>query len=166
MTTARCTGLFAIALSFVLTSGIALAQEKKEDPASGLKTMLQWTGKTGMPNLEGLIKPEKMGVLTDNQMNVTDNMPQLLANNEVEVEPFSENQAPTANNNAAMSGNRAELFSRINLLSNLKFLSNIEIELEINVKKSGNKGVDAKAKKGKGKKKKVGKAGAKKSKKR
>jgi hypothetical protein len=164
MTTPRCAGLFVIALSIVLSSGVAFTQEKKEDPASGLKTMLQWTGKAGMPNLEGLIKPEKMGALTDNQMNVTDNMPQLLANNE--VEPFSENRAPTANNNAAMSGNRAELFSRINLLSNLKFLSDIEIELEINIEKSGNKGVDAKAKKGKGRKKKVGRAGAKKAKKR
>ncbi len=161
MNTTRLSLLPLTLLAIALFAGAAAAADQQADAAesrpkaSGVTRMLHAVGKPAMPNLAGLIKPEKMGVLTDNQCRITDNAPHLLADNETEVELLSGNRAEILSGNEVplLSGNTAELWSRIRLLSGIKVFSDIQVDVHINVQNSGNRGADRKAKRSAGEKK-------------
>jgi hypothetical protein len=67
--------------------------------------LLELVGSPTFPSLSGLIQPEKMGMLTDNQDNLSDNR--------VEVDLFSDNQ--------------------VQILSDFQFLSGISVNVTINL---------------------------------
>ena len=137
MKSTKRAGVLASILTIAVLTGIAQAEDEKP-ASSGLEKMVQWATKPGIPSLDGLIRPESMEALSGNEM---------------VCKPFSENTAPTANNNSALSDNRAELISRNRLLSGIKFLSDININININIQNSGNDGVALHPKQDKGKKK-------------
>jgi hypothetical protein len=68
------------------------ATKDAKPEAAGVSSLLGMFSKSSLPSLEGLIKPDKMGVLTDNQCRVTDNEPHLLSGNKATVKLASDNQ--------------------------------------------------------------------------
>lgn len=97
----------------------------------GLTGLLDVVGK--LPNLSGLIQPEKMGLLTDNQYRVQDNQAKLLSENEADV--------------SLLSGNVTKLAPSIRILSGLS------VDVRIVVRSGDGKAASPKAAKGHGKKK-------------
>ena len=137
--------LFACVLVSSVASGIAAepAAETKEAPPKA-STLGALFGGRAMPSLSGLIKPEKMGLLTDNQ--IQGNAPHLLSDNEAEI----------ASENEMFSSNLIASPIQLQLLSGFKLFSDlVNIDVNINVSNSGNEGVAAPnvASKAKGKKK-------------
>ena len=128
MNTTRLYLLPLTLLAIALFAGAAAAADQKADAAeirpkaNGLTSVLHAVGKPVMPNLAGLIQPEKIGMLTDNQCRIADNAPHLLSDNEADVELLSDNNAEILSGNEVplLSGNTVELLSRIRLLSGIK----------------------------------------------
>jgi hypothetical protein len=106
--------------------------QAKQPRLSGLSAMLDAVGK--MPDLSGLIKPEKMGLLTENECEVEDN----------EVHLLSDNEGDALSNNT------------IKVVSPLRILSGITVNVQINIP-----GKTAKAKKANHKSRKKNKTGRK-----
>lgn len=135
------TGLTDLALlgtlmSALFVTGTAAAEKEAVSQnvvpaAGGLTGLFDAVGK--LPSLSGLIKPEKMGLLADNQCRVHDNQAQLLSENKTDVN--------------LMSGNVA------NVLSGIHFLSDISVEVHITVRNDNGKASSLKAGKGPGKSK-------------
>jgi hypothetical protein len=84
-----------------------------ETKASGLSGVLDALSGLPMPSLAGLIKPEKMGLLADNQCKVSNNKTHLLSDNEANVDLLAENE--------------------IHVLSDIRLLSGITINVRITV---------------------------------
>jgi hypothetical protein len=109
--------LTGIALAFV-ASGV-FAADAPAGPASGdaslggLPQLLGALKDIPIPSLNGLIQPEKMGVLTDNTCRVSDNQPRLMSDNTAERD--------------FQSGNSLEV------LSNYRLLSDITVSVEVHV---------------------------------
>jgi hypothetical protein len=107
----RLTSLLPLtALGVVLVAGeLAAAGDEpvtKSDKAKD-EGLLGWIGavsRVPMPNLSGLITPEKMGLLTDNQCRIRDNEAHLLSDNETEVNVLSGNKVSTLSGNRLLSG--------------------------------------------------------------
>ena len=131
MTSLRTLGLSGAGLTLLLLAGAATAAETKSTTQAGQPGAAAWAdlvrvvGQLPMPNLSGLIKPEKMGVLTDNQCRVQDNKTKLLSDNQTDVD----------------------------LLSGLHILSDISVDVHITVTYGDRRPPAEKAKKSKGKKK-------------
>jgi len=68
-------------------------------------------GEVQIPSLAGLIQPERMGVLTDNECRVEDNQPHLLSDNRADRDFLSGNQ--------------------VNILSGLHLLSDITVTIQV-----------------------------------
>lgn len=106
-----------VGLGLVLFAGeLAPAGEKpvkesREPNDDGLSGLIGAISRVPMPNLSGLITPEKMGLLTDNQCKIRDNEAHLLSDNEADV--------------ALLSGNEVRILSDVNLLSG--FTINVHI---------------------------------------
>jgi len=102
----------------------------KPAPSHGADMAAQWLSilaSTAAPNLEGLIKPEEMDMLSDNLWKAAGNIAKFVADNrgnETILQPLSENSAEL------FSGNKAKLDvdnnQKANLLSN-----NPESEIEV-----------------------------------
>ena len=112
------------------SAGAAETTAKKTgEPASGgLLGALGAMSNAPLPILSGLIKPEKMGLLTDNPATLKDNETHLLSDNDTEVELQAEN--------------------KVNILSGIQLFSGIKVTVQINVSDNGSKA--AKARKGAG----------------
>ena len=85
--------IIGIVLLFVHSPAVAddAAPREKVNPESvGLSRLLDVVSKSSLPSLSGLIQPEKMGVLTDNQCRIKDNQPHLLSDNEATVKLMSD----------------------------------------------------------------------------
>ncbi len=99
-----------------LSAGTLWAQEKPKPQtppqASPLAGLLEVLRVTGLPNLSGLIQPEKMGVLSDNPLTVRDNP--------VDVDIDMN----------VLSGNEA------NVLSDIRILSGITVNVQIHIHSS------------------------------
>ena len=92
------TGLAAAWLAAGTVSAGEPAKAKVgESQAGGLADLLEIIGKPTFPSLSGLIRPEKMGILTDNPCQIREN--------EVEAE--------------LMSGNQTRILSGIHILSGI-----------------------------------------------
>jgi hypothetical protein len=94
-----------------LPASILWAQEKPKpqtpSQASPLASLVEVLRVTGFPNLSGLIQPEKMGVLSDNPLTVQDNPVDFDVN--------------------VLSGNQT------NVLSGIRILSGITVNVEIHI---------------------------------
>jgi hypothetical protein len=80
--------------------------ESRPGDAGPVSPWLSILGSAGMPSLEGLIKPENMGLLTDNLCEIADNAAEFLAgnrDNRTILKPFSDNAAEL------LSGNETEV---------------------------------------------------------
>ena len=126
-TTALSLLLLALSASGTLAADEEPSAQTKQPRASGLSAMLNAVGKSPMPSLSGLIQPEKMGLLTDNECEVEDNEVHLLSDNEGDV--------------AALSNNK------INVRPRIRILSGITVNVQIKIPGDGN---ERKAKKAKG----------------
>jgi hypothetical protein len=124
----------------------AIAAEPESASKASIPSTAAWAGLFDvagkLPSLSGLIRPEKMGVLTDNQVRVHDNEPKLLSDNDAELN--------------LLSGNV------VHLLSDLHFLSGISINVQVNVPSGDSKAPSAEASQrhGKSKARQAGKHGA------
>ena len=125
MRTRRILLLSLVGMGLVLLAGGAWAAEgepakaAREPRAGGLSSLLGALGELQIPSLSGLIQPERMGVLTDNQCRITDNQPHLLSDNEADRDFLSGNQ--------------------VNILSGLHLLSDITVTVQITVQDSDSK---------------------------
>jgi ribosomal protein S13 len=127
----RTTAL-SLLLPALLAGGTFAADDQSSAPTrqprlSGLSAMLDAVGKSQVPSLSGLIQPEKMGLLTDNECEVEDNEVHLLSDNEGDVDVLSNNE--------------------VNVLSGIRILSGITLNVKITIPGDGKK---TKAKKAKG----------------
>ncbi len=105
--------------------------EARESTGDGISTLLGAFGGLPMPNLSGLIQPEKMGMLTDNQCEIRDNQAHLLSDNETDV--------------TALSGNK------VSILSGLRLFSGFTINVHVTIDERDGKA--SKSKKGDGRRK-------------
>ena len=107
-------GLVLLATGAVAAENESAAKDG-EPKTKGLAGLFEGAGKLQMPSLAGLIKPEKMGLLADNQcqVQVKDNAPKLLSDNQPEMN--------------LLSGNEASFLSRIHILSDLSVNVHITI---------------------------------------
>ncbi len=87
------------------TAGDKPVKESYESKDDGLPGLISAVSRLPMPNLSGLIKPEKMGLLTDNQCRIQDNEAHLLSDNETDV--------------TLLSGNKVSILSGVRLLSGI-----------------------------------------------
>jgi len=75
--------LTSLAIGFLVAAAAAADPPpdgaETQPKANGLTSILHAVGKPVMPDLTGLIKPEKMGMLTDNQCRISDNALHLLS---------------------------------------------------------------------------------------
>lgn len=111
-------------LLLLLARGASAAESETpkaagEPKTGGLPSLLGALGSLQIPSLSGLIQPERMGVLTDNQCRITDNQPHLLSDNQADRDSLSGNQ--------------------VNILSGLHLLSDITVTVQITVGDSGSK---------------------------
>lgn len=109
--------LTGIALA-ILASGVFAADAPSapaggEMPLGGLPQLLGALKDIPIPSLNGLIQPEKMGLLTDNTCRVSDNQPRLM----------SENRA----------GRDFQSGNSLDVLSNYRLLSDITVTVEVHV---------------------------------
>jgi hypothetical protein len=114
---------------FLLVGGVWAAESEPakatgEPKAGGLSSLLGALGEVQIPSLSGLIQPERMGVLTDNQCRVEDNQPHLLSDNKADRDFLSGNQ--------------------VNILSGLHLLSDITVTVQVTVGASDRKAAKAK----------------------
>ena len=84
-------GLVLLACTVTVADDQSTTRTAKPE-AAGISGLLDLFGKSSLPSLSGLIKPEKMGVLTDNQCRIKDNEPHLLSDNEATVKLASDIQ--------------------------------------------------------------------------
>jgi hypothetical protein len=77
--------LMPVGLALAVTLGdVARADDPAEEKVSkpdskGLSTLLGFIGNRSLPSLDGLIRPEKMGLLTDNQLHAEGNDVRILS---------------------------------------------------------------------------------------
>jgi hypothetical protein len=105
-------------------------------------------------NLDSLIKPDRMGLLTDLFRLFTDNTMKCLSSNKgnrLELKPLSENEAEllSGNETELLSDNETKLLSdnrpqvlngnSVKVASDVHLFSNINLNININVQNSGNK---------------------------
>jgi hypothetical protein len=111
--------LALVSVGFILLVGEAgaaagePAKSAGEPKAGGLSSLLGALGEVQIPSLSGLIQPERMGVLTDNECRIEDNQPHLLSDNRADRDFLSGNQ--------------------INVLSGLHLLSDITVTVQVTV---------------------------------
>ena len=108
----------------LLTGNLATAadefpKQSHESKDDGLAGLIDAVGRFPIPSLSGLITPEKMGLLTDNQCRVRDNEVHLLSDNESDI--------------ALLSGNE------VNVLSGLRLLSGLAINVHVTMDRSDTK---------------------------
>lgn len=84
-------GLALLACTVAVADDQSTTRTAKPE-AAGISSLLDIFSKSSLPSLSGLIKPEKMGVLTDNQCRIKDNEPHLLSDNEATVKLASDIQ--------------------------------------------------------------------------
>jgi hypothetical protein len=116
----------ALSLLLVAVSAGATFAADDQTPAqavqprpSGLSALLGAVSKSQMPSLSGLIQPEKMGLLTDNECDVEDNQVHLLSDNDGDVNSLSNN--------------------KISFLPRLSILSGITVNVQIKISGDGKK---------------------------
>jgi hypothetical protein len=126
-TTALTLLLLALSAGGTLAADDNPSAQAKQPRLGGLSAMLDAVGKAQMPSLSGLIQPEKMGLLTDNECEVEDNEVHLLSDNEGDVEALSNNE--------------------IKVLPRIRILSGITVNVQLNFPGDGKK---AKTKNAKG----------------
>ena len=108
-------GVMLTGLAWALpSSGTASAAESASAPSGehktgGLGDLLKFGGSSTFPGLSGLIRPEKMGILTDNPFQVKEN--------DIDMD--------------LMSGNQTQL------LSGIHFLSDISVNVHVTVQVGG-----------------------------
>ncbi|MCU0978274.1 MAG: hypothetical protein MUF25_03795 [Pirellulaceae bacterium] len=100
------------------------AKSAGEPKAGGLASLLGALGEVQIPSLSGLIQPERMGVLTDNECRIEDNQPHLLSDNQADRDFLSGNQ--------------------VNVLSGLHLLSDITVTVQVTVGDGDRKAAKAK----------------------
>ncbi len=105
-------GLLPLACGTHAAEGAATSKETPKKPAA-FGALLNTLADFPLPSLAGLIQPEKMGVLTDNQCRISDS----------EAHRLSDNRA----GRDQLSGNSA------NLLSNLHLLSDIAVNVHVTI---------------------------------
>ena len=113
---------------------------ESKDAGSGLDKLARKVGLSmlpAVPSLDGLIRPEKMGLLGDIRTLVRDNVANVGSGNEATVD--------------VLSGNEADLRAEVSILSGLT------VHLNITVQIGGEKKGQAKARKQRGKSKRAGK---------
>ena len=126
----RLASSLLLGLGFVLlTSDLAAAadelpQQSHESKNDGLSGLIDAVGRIPMRSLSGLISPEKMGMLTDNQCQIRDNEAHLLSDNEADIALFSGND--------------------IRLLSGVRLLSGLTINLHVTIDRREEKAAEAK----------------------
>ena len=122
--------LSLVSLGVILLVGEAGAAESEpakatgEPKKDGLSSLLGALGSVQIPSLSGLIQPERMGVLTDNECRIEDNQPHLLSDNEADRDFLSGNQ--------------------VNILSGLHLLSDITVTVQVTVGDGDRKAAKAK----------------------
>lgn len=113
--------------TLVMLTNVVFAAECPAKPAAkeprpgGLGSLLGALGDIQIPSLAGLIQPEKMGMFSDNPIEVSDNETHMLSDNQTHV--LSDNEA----DRDFLSGNL------VNVLSNLRFFSDIQVTVKITV---------------------------------
>jgi hypothetical protein len=85
------------------TAGDEPVKESSESKDDGLSNLISTVAGLPIPSLSGLIKPEKMGILTDNESVIRDNEAHLLSDNVTDV--------------SLLSGNKVGILSHVRLLS-------------------------------------------------
>ncbi|MCH5376845.1 MAG: hypothetical protein JJ992_22995 [Planctomycetes bacterium] len=128
MTPNRIHNLSFVVMSWAIIACVpAFAGEPKENAGasstSGLAQLLDLVGSKSFPSLSGLIQPERMGLLTDNECQMKDN--------EADLD--------------LLSGNN------VSVLSNLHILSGITVTVNIHVDGNGKGPCDLAANKSKSK---------------
>jgi hypothetical protein len=76
----------------------------KSSETSGLAALLGAVGASQVPSLSGLIRPEKMGLLTDNKCTAKGNKVHLLSDNEADVDLLSDNKTKLRSDIRILSG--------------------------------------------------------------
>jgi hypothetical protein len=109
------------------------ATKDRKPETGGLADIVEVLGQLRALDLSGLIKPQEMELLTDNQCRIKDNEAHLFSGNEAEIE--------------LLSGNKA------NLLSGIRILSDFSVDIHVNIQTSDSKTPSVKAKKRNGKRK-------------
>ena len=133
MRTKQLVWLTLTGLTLALLAGPAAAAEnppavKHGDPgAAAWADLLHVVGKLPMSSLSGLVVPEKVGLLTDNQCHLHDNEAHVLSDNEADVELLSGNQTT--------------------ILSGIRILSGLSLEVNITINTGADKPPAAKPKK-------------------
>ena len=115
----------------LLASGATAAETESAAKDGGPKKggmggLLDVVGKLPAPSLSGLIKPDKMGLLTDNQCRIQDNESHLLSDNQSEVNLLSGNQTK--------------------ILSGIRILSDWSVDVHITVYNGDSKAASVKPK--------------------
>jgi hypothetical protein len=115
----RLVSSLLLGLGFVLLTGDLAAadelrQQSGESQSDGLSGLIDAVGRFPMSSLSGLIKPEKMGILTDNQCRIRDNEAHLLSDNESDFD--------------LLSGNELSLLSGVRLFSG--FTINVHVTMD------------------------------------
>ena len=131
MRTRRTSLLLMLSLGLALLGQRnAVAADKSSSVDKNPKTgsLSAVLGVPNMPSLSGLIRPEKMGVLTDNKFTAKDNEAHLLSDNETDVDILSDNV--------------------LEILSGIEVFSGLTVKVKISVHRDHKK-----ANKGRGKKK-------------
>lgn len=111
--------LVILGLVLVVFARAAIAAEGKSPPkddkasAAALADLLAIVTKLPMPNLSVLLPPKKLGLLSDNESTIKDNQANLLSGNKTDVD--------------TLSGNNIKTLSDIRILSNLSLQVNINI---------------------------------------
>ena len=85
------------------TAGDKPVKESCESKGDGFSGLISAVGRLPISNLSGLITPDKMGLLMDNQCGIRDNEAHLLSDNETDVD--------------LLSGNKVSILSGVRLLS-------------------------------------------------
>jgi hypothetical protein len=130
MSTRRDSLLAVAGMSLILLASGASAAEGEtptaagEPKAGGLASLLGALSEVQIPSLSGLIQPERMGVLTDNECRIEDNQPHLLSDNQADRDFLSGNQ--------------------VNILSGLHLLSDITVTVQVTVGDGDRKAAKAK----------------------
>lgn len=99
------------------------AKQSPQAKLDGIVNLLRAVGGLEIPDLSGLISPEKMGLLTDNQSRIRDNETTLLSGNEPEITALSGNETEFT----CLSGNKCSV------LSNLRLFSGITVNLHVTI---------------------------------
>lgn len=76
-----------VGITLALFAGSAASANDPPLAGGGLGQLLELVSSPAFPSLSGLIQPEEMGMLTDNQNNLSDNEMELelLSNNDVDI---------------------------------------------------------------------------------